>query len=140
MLTKKLNEMIWLIRLLPGEELLEGIRDFCQREEIRLGYFTGIGAMSHVELSAFLHEEKTYARRSFSGSLEIVSLHGNIATLNEEVFLYVHMAVGDESLAMVGGHLHRAIVHPTAEVILQAFPGSVERALDPESGLNLLQI
>ncbi len=140
MLAKKLNDTTWLIRLLSGEELLEAIRDFCQREGIRLGSFTGIGAMAEVELSAFLHDEKTYARRSFAGSLEIVSLHGNISTLDGAVFLHVHMAVGDEGLAMVGGHVHRAVIHPTAEIILQIYPGSVERALDRDSGLNLLQI
>ena len=140
MLEKKISENTWILRLLSGEELLTELKGFCVREDIRLGYFTGIGALSEAELGVFLHDEKRYDTKIYTGSLEIIALHGNITTLDDVPFLHTHLGLSDEAMAMHGGHLYKAVVHPTAEIFLHAYGGNVSRMKDDESGLNLIAL
>lgn len=40
---------------------------------------------------------------------------------------------------VVGGHLNRAVVSATREMVVTAIPGAVDRAFSDEIGLNLLK-
>lgn len=140
MLAKKINEDTWIIRLIKGEELLTELNSFCRAEHIQLGYFTGLGAVQEVELGLFHHDTSQYQMKLFKGSLEIIALHGNITTLGKEIYLHTHIGISDEGMRMFGGHLFRATIDPTAEVILHRYDGTVSRAKDEGSGLNFLSL
>lgn len=140
MLAKQIDAGTWMIRLIKGEELVAQIRQFCLDKDIRLGWFTGLGAVEEAELGVFLHDKKQYESTLFTGSLEIIALHGNITTLDGELYLHIHMGISTEDLRMVGGHLNKAVIHPTCEIILHAYEGTVNRAKDPQSGLNHLDL
>ena len=49
------------------------------------------------------------------------------------------MSAGDESGHVFGGHLNRAVVCGTCEMVITLLDGTVERKLDTEygSGLNI---
>ncbi|PKK40051.1 hypothetical protein ABB02_00556 [Clostridiaceae bacterium JG1575] len=140
MLSKKLSENTWILRLNKGEELLEQVTAFCTKEAIRLGTFTGLGALEEVEMGLFLHDEKTYQSKTWTGAMEIIALHGNITTKDGALYLHCHMGIGDEALTMHGGHLNRAIINPTCELFLTSYEGMVDRFFDAETGLNLLAL
>lgn len=140
MQSKKINDTTWVLRLLKGEEILTEVKAFCQRENIRLGYLTGLGAMEEVEVGAFLHDQKKYETRVFKGSIEIVSLIISITTLDGEIYLHPHIGIADEQSNMYGGHLYHAIVNPTCEIFLHAFDGEVSRYRNELSGLNELNL
>jgi predicted DNA-binding protein with PD1-like motif len=40
----------------------------------------------------------------------------------------------------MGGHLMKAIVHPTLELIIEEAPGYLQRRIDQETGLPLIDI
>lgn len=136
----KIGESTYMIRLAQGEELMHEMRAFCVRQNIRLGYFTGLGAVREAELGVFLHDEGRYDTQTFQGSLEILSLHGNITLKDDSVHLHVHLGIGDEAFRMYGGHLNRAVIMPTCEIILHVFDATVIRVRDEASGLSLLQL
>ena len=74
----------------------------------------------------------------FQGDFEIVSLHGTLTTKDGEPYGHFHMSFGDGQGRVFGGHLNRAVVSATCELVLQVLEGTVERAMDEEIGLNLM--
>ena len=49
------------------------------------------------------------------------------------------MSAGDSSGAVFGGHLNRAVVSATCEMVVRVIPGELERYFDEEIGLNLFR-
>jgi predicted DNA-binding protein with PD1-like motif len=82
-------------------------------------------------------KEKKYYPNHFLGSYEIVSLTGTINTMNGEFYTHLHMAAGGDDGTVVGGHLNRAIVCPTCEMIITVIDGTVDRKTDEITGINL---
>lgn len=134
---KRLDKAV-MLRLDPGDEVVESIKQVCLAENIVLGTITGLGAVGEVNVGLFDPKEKKYYGNTFIGDYEIVSLVGNITTMDDDVYLHCHMAVGDIKGTVVGGHLQSAVVSATAEIVLTELPGAVGRRFDETIGLNLL--
>ena len=49
------------------------------------------------------------------------------------------MSAGDEKGHVFGGHLNRAVVSATCEMVINVIDGSVDRKFSDEIGLNLLK-
>ena len=54
-------------------------------------------------------------------------------------YCHLHMGAGDEQGRVVGGHLNRAVVSATCEMIITEIPGTVDRAFSDTVGLNLFR-
>lgn len=52
-------------------------------------------------------------------------------------YLHAHFAAGDLQGQVVGGHLNRANISATAEIVIRAIAGTVERKFSETIGLNL---
>ncbi len=72
-----------ILRLNPGEEVTECIREVCRTEKVALGEVSGLGAACEVELGVFDTTQKKYYGKSFKGIYEIASLTGNITQQGE---------------------------------------------------------
>lgn len=129
----------YVLRLDPGEEILEQVEVLAHKEGIRLATVQGLGAVNHLTLGVFKPDEKKYYANSFQGCYEIVSLTGTISTMDGEFYCHLHLSAGDETGCVVGGHLNQAIISATAELVVTVIPGTVDRAYSPEIGLNLLR-
>jgi predicted DNA-binding protein with PD1-like motif len=132
-------ENTYLVRLDRGEEVLEQVKALSLKEHISLATVQGLGAVNDLTLGVFRPTEKTYHSNRFQGCYEIVSLTGTVSTMNGEYYCHLHMSAGDESGHVVGGHLNRAVISATGELVVTVIPGTVDRAFDPEVGLNLLK-
>ena len=86
----------------------------------------------------FKTDEKKYYANHFSGSFEIVSLTGTIDTMDGDFYCHLHMSAGDDQGRVFGGHLNRAVISATCELVVTLLEGRVERRMDPEIGLNLM--
>jgi predicted DNA-binding protein with PD1-like motif len=129
----------YVVRLDKGEEVVETLKTFCKGRNISLASVSGIGAAGEVEVGYFHTLDKKFISRTFTGDLEIASLIGNVTLMAGETYLHLHISVADESQQMFGGHLARAVISATCEVIIQSIPGSVDREKSEEIGLNLLK-
>ncbi len=132
-------ENVCIVRLDPGEDILEQIRVLALREDIRLASVQGLGAVNDFTVGVFDTVTKAYHANRFQGSYEIVSLTGTISTMNGEFYCHLHMSAGDDRGRVMGGHLNRAVISATAELVVTILPGSVDRAFSEEIGLNLFR-
>ena len=128
----------YVIRLDPGEEIIEKVLWLAAVEDIKLATVTGLGAVDNVTLGLFSPDTKQFKANMFHADFEIVSLTGTITTQKGRPYTHLHMAVGDLAGRCYGGHLNRAVVSATAELVIQTIPGQVDRQPNPQIGLNLM--
>ncbi len=126
-----------LVRIDRNEEIIEQIRRVAEREEVRLASVQALGAVDDFTVGVFNTRDKTYASNRFQGAFEIVSLTGTISTMDGEFYCHLHMSAGDSTGAVFGGHLNRANVSATCEMVITVIPGKVDRKFSEEIGLNL---
>lgn len=124
-------------RIDKNEEVLEQVKVIALEEEIKLATVQALGAVNEFTVGVFKTEEKQYLANEFQGNFEIVSLTGTINTMNQEFYCHLHMSAGNEKGEVFGGHLNRARVSATCEMVIQIIDGEVERCYDENIGLNL---
>ena len=127
----------YVVRMEKGEEIMESLKKLCLDEDIRLGSISGLGAAKEVEIGLFNTETKEYKTTVMQGMFEITSLIGNITRKENEVSLHCHINFSDASLNTFGGHLVKAVISATGEIIITKIDGEVNRRFDEEIGLNL---
>ena len=128
-----------VLRMDPGEEIVEQVRLVSEREGIRLASVEALGAVSDFTVGVFDTVKKEYRSNRFQGAFEIVSLTGTVSTMDGAFYLHLHMSAGDSEGRVFGGHLNAAVVSATCEMVIRVIPGKVERAPDPGTGLNLFK-
>lgn len=133
---KRFNDTI-LVRLAPGDEICESLLRLAEAEDVRLAEISGIGAVSEFTIGVFDVAEKKYYANEFSGAYEITSLLGTLTRQEDKPYLHLHLNAGDRSGAVFGGHLNRAVISATGELVLRLIPGEVGRRHDETVGLNL---
>lgn len=126
-------------RIDKGEEILEKIKEIALSENIKLANINALGATNDFTVGVFKTEEKKYYANEFKGDFEIVSLTGTINTMNDEFYTHIHMSAGNDKGEVFGGHLNRAIVSATCEMVINIIDGKADRDFDKEIGLNLLK-
>lgn len=126
-------------RLNRGEEVLEQINLIAQKEGIKLAQINALGATDSFTVGVYDVSEKQYHKKDFNGAYEIVSLHGNISTMNNEIYLHLHMSCADKQGNVVGGHLNRCVISATCEMFIDIIDGSIDRIKDEETGLNIFK-
>jgi len=136
MKAKKFNNK-YLIRIDKGEEIVKTLEEFCEKENIKLGTITGIGATNKVKVGLFDPQEKEYHADELEDNFEITSLGGNISTMDGKTYLHLHINLCDSKHKCFGGHLNQAYVSATFEGVIEVIEGEVDRHLNDEIGLNL---
>lgn len=126
-------------RIDKGEEILDKVKEIALKENIKLANINALGAVLEFTVGVFKTDEKKYYSNEFKGYFEIVSLTGTINTMNDEFYTHLHMSAGDDTGKVFGGHLNRAIVSATCEMVINIIDGRVDRYFDEEIGLNLFK-
>lgn len=126
-----------IARIDKGEEIQEQLKAIALKENIQLAHVSALGAVGDFTVGVFKVQEKKYYANTFQGDYEIVSLTGTITTKDGEYYAHLHMSAGDSEGKVFGGHLNRAVVSATCEMVITVIDGKVERKLSEEVGLNL---
>lgn len=133
---RRFNNAI-VARIDKGEEVLDKLKEIALKEDIKLANVNALGATNDFTVGVFKTDEKKYYSNQFKGDFEIVSLTGTISTMNDEFYAHVHMSAGNDNGEVFGGHLNRAIVSATCEMVINIIDGKVDRYFDEGIGLNL---
>ncbi|MCD8293789.1 MAG: DNA-binding protein [Clostridia bacterium] len=126
-----------VVRIDRGEEIVESLKAVCEKEGVKLAEVSALGAINKLEIGVFKTDTKQYKANCFEGYYEIVSLWGTVTTKDGEFYSHLHMSAGDENGKVVGGHLTKAWVSATCEMVITKMEGSVERTFNDDVGLNL---
>lgn len=127
-------------RMDKGEDIVEQVKNVALKEKIKLASISALGAINEFTVGVFKTKEKKYYANEFKGDFEIVSLTGTINTMNDEYYSHMHLSAGNDQGQVFGGHLNKAIVSATCEMVIQIINGEVDRYFDEEVGLNLLKL
>lgn len=126
-------------RIDKNEEIMAQVKKIALQEKIKLAGVQALGAIGKFTVGVFKTEQKEYLANEFAGDFEIVSLTGTINTMNGEFYCHLHLSAGNEKGEVFGGHLNRAVVSATCEMVIRIMEGNVDRYYDEAIGLNLLK-
>ena len=130
----------WAVVIEPGEEIIATLRAWLERERIRAGVISGIGAVGDPELGFFIRTTKTYVRRAFPGEWEIGALTGNVSELEGAPFPHCHVVLGSPEFEAFTGHLFSGTVTVTCEMMILTDPGVLTRRTRKDLGFNPLEL
>jgi predicted DNA-binding protein with PD1-like motif len=130
-------DRLYLIRLYPGEELVDTLNQWTKMIGLLGGTVEGLGGVRNVTLAYFDLDKKSYHQWSNPGNWELVQLWGNLTLRDGEPFWHVHVAISDRDGNCRGGHLISAEISVTAELVIRPWQDTIQRALDNNTGLSL---
>ncbi len=137
-------EDVWVMRVPPGADLYRSIQDVAREHGIQSGLILGGAASLRTAVLRNLRRFPDFPvtdddRRFFKleAPLEMLSISGNISTLNGQVWIHAHVVVssGTEEGRCYGGHLVAGSeVLTTAEIAIAKLGGlEMLRLKDPET-------
>ena len=130
----------YVMRLDPGEEIVEQLTALAERENVRLGCVSALGAANDVTIGIFSTGEKQYHSRRYQGDFEISALVGSVTRMEGEPYLHLHITIGNPVTGEVhAGHLTSCTISATLELFLQVWDGQVDRQFSDQVGLNLFR-
>jgi predicted DNA-binding protein with PD1-like motif len=134
------GERIFALVFDPGDEPLSGLERFAAEAALEAAHFTAIGAFRSAALGFFDRDTKDYLRIEVGEQTEVLSLTGNVALHEGKPKVHAHVVLGKRDGTAHGGHLLKAEVWPTLEVILSEAPSHLRRRHDPTTGLPLIRV
>lgn len=122
-----------------GEEVHEALKNLALKEDIKLASITAIGATDDFTIGVYKVDDKSYTEKNFKGIFEILGITGTITTKEGNYYPHLHISVADDEGRGFGGHLIRANISVTCEMVIDIIDGKVERKMDDEIGINLFK-
>jgi predicted DNA-binding protein with PD1-like motif len=135
------SERTFVLIYQTGDEVVAELMRFAREHKPRSAHFTAIGAFSDVVLAYFDWPTKKYQEIPIKEQVEVLTLAGDIAWKeNGEPVVHAHVVIGRSDGSARGGHLRKAHVRPTLELVLVEYPKHLERRHDAETGLTLIRV
>jgi len=123
------------------DEVMAGLQAFAREQRLAGSHFSAIGACRAVTLGYFEWEARQYRPIPIEEQVEILSLVGDVSLAPDgQPQVHAHVVVGKADGTAHGGHLLRATVRPTLEVMLTELPTHLQRQLDPDAGIPLIRL
>jgi predicted DNA-binding protein with PD1-like motif len=142
------------VSLAPGEQLTDAIESVCRERGVTTGIIkSAVGTISEVYLrnprditTLPIHNEHEFADDIdtvvLQRPMEILSLQGNITTLDGELWAHCHGLFSEAGGNVRGGHIFRATIWSQGEIFIQELRGIfIDREKDTEvTGLPQIRL
>jgi uncharacterized protein len=135
---KTLDQTSFVLIFDKGDEFIEAMTSFAREKKLGGSHFTAIGAFRDVMLGYFDCKIHKYKQIPIVEQVEVLSLVGDIALKDNSPQIHAHVVLGKADGTAHGGHVLKAHVWPTLEVVLTESPTHLHRKIDPETGLALI--
>ena len=130
----------WAVVFDEGDEVVEGLSRFAQQHEVDTASLTAIGGFRSATLAYFEVEAREYRDIPVDEQVEVLIMAGNIARKDDGHQMHAHVVVGRPDGTTRGGHLKRAVVRPTLEVVVTETADHLRRRYDERTGLALIDL
>jgi predicted DNA-binding protein with PD1-like motif len=128
------------VRFESGEKVVENLTRLFAEQHIGYAALSGLGALSHASVSYWNPDSQEYEPHDINEQVELVSFIGNVSLKEGAPQLHAHVALAHRDLSLVGGHFNEGSVHPNCEIWIRPEKESVERKLDDQCGLYLMDL
>lgn len=125
-----------VVRLDPGDQVLESLERLREEADVESGFVMGIGAVDRVTLGHYDVDEQDYAEEEFTGQFEVTSFLGNIGPDK----IHAHIELGKRDFDSFGGHCSGARVSGTFEVAVFTGETTLTHRPDERTGLDVFDI
>ena len=122
-----------------GEELIASLERYAGESSLKGAWLqSGVGGSADVTLSFYDLSSRKYIDKTFDEPLEILSLQGNLAWVEDKPFWHVHGVFGTKEYETIGGHIKKCEVALTGELLIIPLETEMTRLYDETTGLKLL--
>lgn len=138
-LVNKEHPQTWVLVFETGDEVLGELKKFAVDQSLTGSSFTAIGALRDATVAWLNWDTKEYeTAASFNEQVEVLSLLGDIACYEGKPAVHAHAVLGRRDGTAHGGHLMKAHVRPTLELVLSEWPQHLRKRFDPDSEIPLI--
>jgi uncharacterized protein len=107
------------VNMVKGDEIISGLLEFAEKNHVKNGHFTGLGAIDKASLRWADPVNKSSKTTEINEEAEVVSLVGSIATDKDgRPTVHAHTVVALSDGSTRGGHLTNARVSIIAEIFV----------------------
>ena len=131
------SDNTYLLSIDNHQEMISALMAFCEKEDIRAGLISGLGAIGEATLRFYDPQTKKYVDKTFREQMEGASIIGNISTKDGKPYLHVHVVLGRRDYTCIGGHLLSAFINGACELSVVKLECESGRKFDEETGLNM---
>ena len=135
-----LGENTELLVFEKGQQVIEQLTRHCKDKGIMNASFQGIGAVDCIECGYYDLANQSYEFSTYNTLCEVVGFMGNVMLRDGQPFVHAHGSFTDEQNNAFGGHINEMRVGATLEVVLHKYATTIERKLDHETGLHLIDL
>jgi predicted DNA-binding protein with PD1-like motif len=116
----------FVLRLEQGDDIIKTLREFANKRRIHASFFEGIGSLYKAVLGHYdFRDTKTYKYETFDEDLEILTLSGNVSTMNRQALPHAHITLGRRDFSVIGGHLEQGSLANMVEVNVTKLAGKL---------------
>lgn len=147
-------EEVFLLRLMPGTDLIKGVEEFAREKGITHAVLVSLigtldqGAFRNPRIDTTLPIIREYEGAdqidtvAFERPVEIVGGSGNILPKGDSIEAHIHLIVSQDGARTMSGHLFRGRIWTQAEILLVKLSGldGVTRDFEKDTGLWQIQI
>ena len=110
----------------------------CSAQTAKFATISGIGACDLVSLNFYDIKTKKYYEKVLEEDVELIILMGNFTLKDGKPFAHIHGTFGDDKYQTWSGHVSKAIVSVTAEIVVTFTDMQVSRELNEDVGIYLI--
>jgi predicted DNA-binding protein with PD1-like motif len=123
-----------------GDEVLSGLTELAEHENIQAAQISAIGAFQHAVFAWFDDDRKAFRNIPIDRQVEACSVLGNIGLVAGQPAVHLHGVVALPTGETRGGHMLEAYVWPTLELFLTAWAEPLVKVHDEETDLALFDL
>jgi len=136
-------------RLLPGTDLIQGIKEICKKNDVKYGNIVScIGSLSKATYIYAIDDEENPVKIRYcdpvvvTGPIELIACQGTIGQDDDETAIHLHGMFNDKYTNIYSGHFYDKdnTVLATIEFLIVSYDSPViNKEFDSETGFRLLR-